>query len=321
MLHIILGILKIIGIIILVILTLLLIIAFCVLVVPLRYKGKFKFDKNSYRGYIKGRYLFGLLRFNVNIEKDITYSVKLLFKELISSNLDITKENTKSLKAKVKKQAPSVSGEDIEDKWEDAFANVPKVMAQDNIDNISQDTTEDISQDMSQDNLENKVDSSDDKVNILGTKKNKVENFIEKISSKLIKLKFNFRKFCDKLRKISTRKQEYIDFLKDPSSLVAKTMLKESLYKLFKIISPRNIKGEINFGLEDPATTGFVLGLICIFLPRRFKSLKLVPDFENVVLNGDITFKGHTSLVSVLIIGLKIYRQKRIREFITFVKK
>ena len=301
MLHIILGILKIIGIIILVILTLLLIIAFCVLVVPLRYKGKIKFDKNSYSGYIKGRYLFGILRFNINIDKDISYSAKLLFKEFISSNLDTAKENTKSSKPKIKKQAPSDSSENIEDEWEDEFSNVPKKM--------------------SQDKLENKADSFNDKENILGTKKSKVKKIKEKILSKFNKLKFNFRKFCDKLRKISTRKQEYIDFLKDPSSLVAKTMLKESLYKLFKIISPRNIKGEINFGLEDPATTGFVLGLICIFLPRRFKSLKIVPDFENVVLNGDITFKGHTSLVSVLIIGLKIYKQKRIREFITFVKK
>lgn len=301
MLHIILGILKIIGIIILVILTLLLIIAFCVLVVPLRYKGKIKFDKNSYSGYIKGRYLFGILRFNINIDKDISYSAKLLFKEFISGNLDTAKENTKSSKSKIKKQAPSDSSENIEDEWEDEFSNVPKKM--------------------SQDKLENKADSFNDKENILGTKKSKVKKIKEKILSKFNKLKFNFRKFCDKLRKISTRKQEYIDFLKDPSSLAAKTMLKESLYKLFKIISPRNIKGEFNFGFEDPATTGCVLGLIYIFLPRRFKRLNIVPDFENVVLNGDITFNGHTSLISVLIIGLKIYKQKRIREFITFVKK
>ncbi len=289
MLHIILGILKIIGIIILVILTLLLIIAFCVLVVPLRYKGKIKFDKNSYSGYIKGRYLFGILRFNINIDKDITYSVKLLFKELTGEPLVNTENNSKE-------KFEANAKESVENKSEDNLEDKHTVYE------------------------ENSTDFNN-KENTSGTKNSKVKKLKEKLLSKFNKLKFNFRKFCDKLRKISTRKQEYIDFLKDPSSLVAKTMLKESLYKLFKIILPRNIKGEINFGLEDPATTGFVLGLIYIFLPRRFKSLKLVPDFENVVLNGDITFKGHTSLVSVLIIGLKIYRQKRIREFITFVKK
>lgn len=71
MLHIILTILKIIGILLLLIIGLLLAITLCVLFLPIRYCGNSKYNKDERNLQIKVRYLFGIIRFNANWEKII----------------------------------------------------------------------------------------------------------------------------------------------------------------------------------------------------------------------------------------------------------
>ena len=77
----------------------------------------------------------------------------------------------------------------------------------------------------------------------------------------------------------------------------------------------------MGFGFEDPATTGKVLGATSIFYGIYGDKLELEPDFDKTVLYGKYKFKGRIRMCSLLIVALKLYRNKWIKEFINFSKE
>lgn len=325
MLHIGLVILKIIGIILLIILAILLILILSVLFSPIKYKGELDFDNKNFKdtkGFIKGHYLFGLVRIKVIFDKEIKYSVKLLFKSI---SLDKTKN----------KNRDSESENNIGD-FEDEYSNTDDNNIESNKESINKKSINKKSKESIDEKNKESIDESNkesiDKKNIEkpdtsaqddNHKKRKsiFFSYKKKLLSIINNFNFKFRRICAKLKNASKRKQEYLDFLRDKRSKEAITFVKESIYKLLRNILPRQGKGTINFGFNDPALTGEVLGIICIFKPERLKKLDVIPNFDEMMFNGNISFKGHICVFTTLLLVLKLYRQKRIREFLEFIKK
>ena len=73
---------------------------------------------------------------------------------------------------------------------------------------------------------------------------------------------------------------------------------------------PRKIKGYIDFGFDDPSTTGKVLGIYYAIMKKSPKRFKINPDFENKKLETDIFFKGRIRLYYIIYIILKVYFNK-----------
>jgi hypothetical protein len=84
---------------------------------------------------------------------------------------------------------------------------------------------------------------------------------------------------------------------------------------------PRKLKAIVGFGFENPATTGNVLGYASIFYGIYGDNLELEPDFDKQVLYGKYKLKGRIRICSLLMVAWKLYRNKWIREFITFSKE
>lgn len=312
MLHIGLVILKIIGIILLIILAILLILILSVLFSPIKYKGELDFDNKNFKdtkGFIKGHYLFGLVRIKVIFDKEIKYSVKLLFKSI---SLDKTKN----------KNRDSESENNIGD-FEDEYSNTDDNNIESNKESINKKSKESIDESNKESIDKKNIEKPDTSAQDDNHKKRKsiFFSYKKKLLSIINNFNFKFRRICAKLKNASKRKQEYLDFLRDKRSKEAITFVKESIYKLLRNIFPRQGKGTINFGFNDPALTGEVLGIICIFKPERLKKLDVIPNFDEMMFNGNISFKGHICVFTTLLLVLKLYRQKRIREFLEFIKK
>ena len=130
------------------------------------------------------------------------------------------------------------------------------------------------------------------------------------------KTSFSFQKICDKIGALKEKKEQVQDFLEDPENRKAFSLIKRQLYKLFRHILPRRFQARLRFGFDDPAVTGQVLGIICMFYALYGNNLSLEPDFNEKVLEGECWIKGRIRAGAMIAILGRLFFQKRIRSWI-----
>jgi hypothetical protein len=86
-----------------------------------------------------------------------------------------------------------------------------------------------------------------------------------------------------------------------------------SIKKLLKHIYPRKLSAEIEFGTDDPATTGQVLGVIAVFYGYYGNTVQILPNFNEEILQGQVYCKGRIRLFTLLIICIKLIIDKNFR--------
>ena len=91
--------------------------------------------------------------------------------------------------------------------------------------------------------------------------------------------------------------------------------------KLLDHILPRKIRGYVEFGMEDPASTGKILAALAVVYPILPQQLEIRPDFEEQGLEADIQAKGHIFLIVVVIRAIRIIKEKCVRDLIKQVRK
>lgn len=86
---------------------------------------------------------------------------------------------------------------------------------------------------------------------------------------------------------------------------------------------PRKLKTDLMFGTGDPARTGQVIGVICMFPVIYRNDIRIVPDFETdaFYIKGTFLAKGHIRLIHALCSGIRIWRDKNIRKLIGNIRK
>lgn len=88
-------------------------------------------------------------------------------------------------------------------------------------------------------------------------------------------------------------------------------------------IRPRKLKGEIQFGFDDPASTGQVLGGIAM-IPFLYQTdLRIEPDFEaeKTYVSGYVYTKGHILCIHLIILVIRMLLDKNIRSFLGSMRK
>ena len=92
---------------------------------------------------------------------------------------------------------------------------------------------------------------------------------------------------------------------------------------LLRHSGPRKLKADLTFATGDPARTGQLLGVICIFPVIYRNEVSIVPDFEtdDFYIRGTFSVKGRIRLVHALGSGIRIWRDKNIRKIIRKIRK
>ena len=75
---------------------------------------------------------------------------------------------------------------------------------------------------------------------------------------------------------------------------------------MLKHILPRKLSGNVLYGLEDPALTGQILAVLSAFYPYYHKDLEIIPFFDQNILEGRLKIKGRIVLGFFLIHSIKI---------------
>lgn len=297
MLHILLTILKIIGIILLVIIGLVLLICSCILFVPIRYSARVKY-KDKPDICVRITYLFHLISIKYTL---IGKDKKTTFK-IFGFDFKKKKNRKKRDKSTFKKRKIKEAGSD------DIFEEVD-----------SKKYVEPVDRELNKAAREN-MKVKDEDVEVLPdihqsenqkAEEKKKESIIQRIKKKIKSIKdkiiYHIKSFYGKIKKIVSSYRSFKEFISDRHTKEAFKLLKMELIKLFKYIKPRKVKGYVNFGFEDPSVTGKVLGGYYMFTKGGFKKLKVNPDFDNKVFETDAFFKGRIRLYYLLYIALKIY--------------
>ena len=123
-------------------------------------------------------------------------------------------------------------------------------------------------------------------------------------------------------RKILRGKKEQIEsFLTDASHRRAFCSLKREVRRFLGHVSPKDVKIVGKIGLEDPYMTGQALAVLGMLFPFLGENTVIVPDFENKVLEGSVHIEGKIHNFRMLAILWRLIKDRDVRKIIIDIKK
>ena len=135
------------------------------------------------------------------------------------------------------------------------------------------------------------------------------------IPSKIMDGLEKLENFFTKLRE---KKEAFLAFYNETHNHQWFTAFWHRLKKLLLRILPRADRLYLHFGFEDPATTGQVLGGLSILYPVCGEKMELCPEFNEEVLEGEVKFHGCIRLVTLVVFAAKSFLNK---QFFAIVKQ
>lgn len=332
MLHIVLTILKILGIIILAVLTLMLVLILCVLFVPIRYSARVEYH-GTLTVNARVSFLLRIISFHFQKNKDTEMKLRIFGIPIPMPGKSKDKGRRKRRRRKMEQMDKETEmfehlSEEIhqeshmtDSEAEEKYISLQKLeekkdeLAGQKMD--SEQTEPETGAGQKSSHMESRIEEPEDSKQ--KTDKDRESDSIftrikHFISSKLLKIKYIFRRFCDTIKDIYGKIKWFIVFLKDKQVWQAFRDVKAEAIKLLKHIKPRKIKGYLHFGFDSPCTTGKLYGFICMFYTKLPKRFLLQADFENKVLDGDLLIKGRIQIYYLLIIALRLYRNDNLKQ-------
>lgn len=291
MVHILLLILKAIGILILVLLGLVLAVVCLVLFVPVCYEagGSWK-DKPAGKGEIS--WLFGAVSLSAGYDGDesgLTAGVRLFGQKLWEMG-----EEKETPKAPWPLDEETLRGTDAERK-EPKDRKKPEEKETALWEENQQPRPE----------PEDKRHTEHKKKDVFG----RIKVFLEK-------LKFSFQSFCDKLKNMQNIAEEKKAWLEDEENQASLKLLWKQTGRFLRHVCPRGGKGSVTFGFEEPYLTGQALSAAALIYPFFEGNLEICPVFDETVFEAEGSFKGRIRAGYLLWLGLGILRDGHTRRML-----
>lgn len=126
-----------------------------------------------------------------------------------------------------------------------------------------------------------------------------------------------------KLKQIIKNLAHIKEMIYDESNRLAFSHGCAEIQYLLRHFGPRDLKADLTFATGDPARTGQLLGVICIFPVIYRNQVRIVPDFEtdDFYIRGTFSAKGRIRLIHALCSVIRIWRDKNIRKIIRKIRK
>lgn len=132
----------------------------------------------------------------------------------------------------------------------------------------------------------------------------------DKIRALLQKLKQKLKAVCDTMRKLWKKADTILSFLREETNKAAFGASWTTLVQILKHIGPTKIKGSLTFGMDDPATTGYILAILGIFYGKFGKSFSIRPNFEEKQFETEFWVKGRVRMSRLLYLVWKLWKNK-----------
>ncbi len=302
MLHIILFILKILGLLVLFVLGLVLAVALLILLVPVRYQAE-----GSYDGKVKGKaritWLLHILSVTAQYEEDLIVRVRIFgFRIGKPKKMDSELKEAEDIMVQameIMEPEPIREALEVKDEIHDRVREEPRSLPP------------------PKEGLGNLTPPKEESKKKKGFR---VMEVFAKLKKKVLrafaKLKFFFLRVCDTLKTINDKKDEIYAWISNKENQKTGKLLFKQVNRLVRHILPRRGKGNITFGFDDPYLTGQVLTYASVIYPLCYKHLNLYPIFDHTVFTMEGTFRGRFRMGTVLLIGSRMLLDRNFRRLL-----
>lgn len=317
LLHILLFLLKLIGIVLLVILGLIVLILVIILLTPIRYRiGASKYQTIQAEG--KVTWLFRLIEmvFKLDTGAEEGKRLHLSFRIAWLKLYDNQKPKEKRIKQKkTRKTKSKPKSEQLENVIQAAEPEQPEVKVQP----IKTEQATEMKNEMPKAVHPEKI------LRLAKNAANKILSLIRGVFSLICSILSIPSKIMDGLEKLENfftklreKKEAFLAFYNEAHNHQWFTAFWHRLKKLLLKILPRADRLYLHFGFEDPATTGQVLGGLSILYPICGEKMELCPEFNEEILEGEVKCHGRIRPVSLVIFAVKSFLNK---QFFSMVKQ
>lgn len=279
MLHVLLLILKIIGLLLLGILALLFGLVLLVLLVPIRYQVKGSFYGKP-EGFVKVTWLLHILSVAAAYQEDLQVSVKLFGFRLFRDSGEADEEAD-------------------EDEFEEEMVHAMEIPGQVAEDFIEDSIEDPILQEM---DSENPGERPEKEKRTAPPGKGPIEAILERWNS-----------LQARWQELAAKKEEFLEFVRKKENQDTARLIFRQFKALIRHIRPGKVRGSITFGFDDPYITGQVLSAASILYAWYGRHLQITPVFEEEVIEGEGFFKGRIRMGTVLFLGIRILLNKNFR--------
>ena len=339
MLEIVLLILKIAGIIFAAVLGILLAGLFCVLFVPVRYRGDFSAadaenGEKEIGAMLRATWLLWLVRAYVSYEESVRVRIKLLFFTLMDTAEEKKargkkkkpkkdkeeKRKKKKKQEKDKEDTLSGSGENSKEAVKPGkdTENSKKAAGSDKDTENSKKAEDKTGVETENGPAQGQADRKTD-----GGRSKKKSSAKEKkgIKERISNILQTIRDFCDKLRRIKEKAEQAKELWTSDHMVSGRSLLWKQFLYLLRHTRPRKLEGYLRFGFEDPSTTGYAMAVYGISCSIWRPKISVEPDFEKQILDCHVRMRGKIRVCHFLKAVLVLFISKDVRHAIKDIKE
>lgn len=303
--HVILQILAVIGIVLLVLLALLILTVLAVLFVPIRYRASGEKEADRIEGVAVVSFLYPFLSFKwQRAGNENRWALRLLGIKLKGSpkvDKGKTTEPEKTEKGKVAESEKTDKG-----KAEETAQAAKPEKAAEPVKEEKQPATPSVQNAEAEDAARQAEET--------GTQET------DRVSSEK-KARFTISGLCDKMEKIRDNVEYYKERLTAEENRLFLKRTKERIFAVLKSIKPKVLTARVVCGTGSPDTTGYVCAVYGMLYPVIEDRISFTADFENKVLDGELSVKGKVRVATLVRHGIKILLDKQLKVFLKEMKR
>lgn len=156
----------------------------------------------------------------------------------------------------------------------------------------------------------------------------KIKNLFAKIVSLFLKLldiirniEYTITSICDKIKKVIGNIGYYAEIIQGELFKEVFGFSKNQLFRVIRSIRPRKCDICLTIGTGDPASTGQIFAIYGMLYPFIGRNVSLQADFEEMIIKGNLKIRGKVTAFTLLIVALRLYRDKNIRQLLKMLKR
>ncbi len=154
-----------------------------------------------------------------------------------------------------------------------------------------------------------------------GEKRNWFFRICDKIKVVIEKIKKKLQSILDTIKILWHKADTVILFLKEETNKAAFGASWSTLVQILKHMGPTKIQGYLAFGMDDPATTGYILAVLGIFYSKFGKSFSIRPNFEEKQFETELRAKGRVRMSRLLFLAWKLWKNKEFKSLLDHIKQ
>lgn len=148
-----------------------------------------------------------------------------------------------------------------------------------------------------------------------------LRSIFEKIKSIFENIQYTIQNICDKIRSVSGTITYYKGVIEGEAFQHSFALCKKELLTIAKSLKPDKFEAALVVGTDDPAATGEILAVCGILYPILGPQVNVVGDFEKKRLEGRVFIKGKIRFFTFVRTAVRIYFNKDIRKLYGLLKK